>query len=116
MAFWFLAATIPSTNGGTAEDRGHPFFMVSINDDVGTEYVSMPDSGGGGMHRYDFSLRVKPGIPDEVQAITLVICEPEWDTEATRRFFSEETQLPARWTVTVSPSSGHSPVRAQEVK
>lgn len=31
---------------------GHPFFMMSMDDDLGTEYASMPESGGGGVYRY----------------------------------------------------------------
>lgn len=92
---------------------GHPFFMVTMDDDVGTEYISMPDSGGGGMHRFDFSLRVKPGMPENVQSITLSISAPEWDTEATRLFFTEGTRLPARWKLTIDPSTGTGPIQAQ---
>lgn len=94
---------------------GHPFFMVSMDDDLGTGYISMPDSGGGGMYRYDFSLRVKPGIPEEVQAITLLICAPEWNTGATRTFFTEGTRPPARWEVRVDPAAGTGSIKAEDV-
>ena len=94
---------------------GHPFFMVSMADDIGTDYVSMPDSGGGGKYRYDFSLRVKPGIPEDARTVTLSVCNPEWNTGATRTFFTEGTRPAARWEIRVDPASGTSPIKAQRI-
>lgn len=93
---------------------GHPFFMVSMDDDLGTEYVSMPDSGGGGGHRYNFTLRLKPAIPDDARAVTLSISAPQWDTEATRRFYTEGTRPPALWTVSIDPSTGTHTIHASD--
>ena len=58
---------------------GHPYTAIGITDDIGTTYMVMPGSGGGGMKEWTSQVRIVPAPPQLATTIVIYIAETEWE-------------------------------------
>jgi hypothetical protein len=58
---------------------GHPYTAIGVRDDIGTNYLVMPGSGGGGQYEYRQEVRIVPNVPSSVKQLTVLVAATDWE-------------------------------------
>ena len=58
---------------------GHPYTAIGVRDDLGTDYLVMPGSGGGGQFEYRQEMRIIPNVPAMAKQLTVLLSATDWE-------------------------------------
>lgn len=80
---------------------GHPYTAIGVRDDVETDYLVMPGSGGGGQYEYRQEIRIVPNVPSSASKLTILVAATDW--EGRMGFLQDGSRVKPKydWSVTV---------------